>query len=56
MPAKDYIDGLTERTRETVHCQFSEITAQGGIMVFIRDSRNKVLQSHVFMPKHEVEE
>jgi hypothetical protein len=56
MPAKNYIDGLTERTRETVHCQFSETTAQGGIMVFIRDSRNKVLQSHVFMPKHEVEE
>jgi hypothetical protein len=56
MPAKDYIDGLTDRTRGAAHSQFREITAQGGIMVFIRDSRNKVPQSHVFIPEHETEE
>ena len=45
--AKEYIDELTERTRKAAHRQFNEITAQGGMMVFIRDSRNEVLQSHV---------
>jgi hypothetical protein len=53
MPAKDYIDGLTERTREATHRHFNEITGQGGMMLFIRDSRNKVLQSHVFLPDDE---
>ena len=53
MPAKEYLDGLTERTREAAYLQFSEITPQGGMMVFIRDSRNKVLQSRVFMPEDE---
>jgi len=51
MPAKEYIDGLTDRTREATHCHYNEITAQGGMIVFIRDSRNKVLQSQVFMPE-----
>ena len=54
LSAKEYIDGLTERTREAVRRQFNEITAQGGMMVFIRDNRNKVLQSHVFMPEVEI--
>jgi hypothetical protein len=51
MPANEYIDGLTERTRELTHRHYNEITAEGGMMVFIRDTRNKVLQSHVFMPE-----
>ncbi len=53
MPAKEYIDGLTERSREGTHRQFNEISAEGGMMVFIRDSKNKVLQSHVFIPNDE---
>ena len=48
--AQDYIDGLSERTREVTRRQFRHATAAGGIMVFIRDSRNRVLQSHVYMP------
>ena len=55
MPARDYIDGLSERTREATLRQFTKITSQNGIMVFIRDSRNKVLQSHVFLPKNQTE-
>ena len=55
MPARDYIDGLSERTREATLRQFTKITAQDGIMVFIRDSRNNVLQSHVFFPENQTE-
>ena len=55
MPARDYIDGLSERTREATLHQFTKITAQDGIMVFIRDSRNNVLQSHVFLPENQTE-
>lgn len=50
MPAKEYIDGLTDRTREAVRRQYNEATADGDMMVFIRDSKNQVLQSHVFTP------
>jgi len=48
--AQEYITGLSERTREVTRRQFRRATAAGGIMVFIRDSRNRVLQSHVYMP------
>lgn len=48
MPAREYIDSLSERTREATRRQFEEITAQGDMMVFIRDSKNHVLQSYVF--------
>ena len=49
MPAREYIDGLAERTRETTRRQFDEITAQGGMMVFVLDSKSRVLQSYVFI-------
>ena len=48
MPAKEYINGLTDRTRKAALRQYEKVTAEGGIMVFIRDSQNRVLQSHVF--------
>lgn len=48
MPAREYIDALSERTRETTRRQFEEITAQGGMMVFVRDSKNRVLRSHIY--------
>lgn len=50
MPAKEYIDSLTERTRKSTRRQFEKITAEGRMMVFIRDSKNRILQSHVFTP------
>ena len=48
MPAKEYIDGLTDRTRKAALRQYEKVTAEGGIMVFVRDSKNRVLRSHVF--------
>jgi hypothetical protein len=49
-PANDYIGGLTERTRKATRQQFDRVVAQGGLMVFIRDSENGILQSHTFFP------
>jgi hypothetical protein len=50
MPAKEYINGLTARTRKTTLRQYAKATAQGGMMVFMRDSKRRVLQSQVFTP------
>ncbi len=50
-PAKEYINSLSERTREATQVKFKEITDKGGMMVFIRDSKNKILQSQTFIPK-----
>jgi hypothetical protein len=50
MPAQEYINGLTERTRKAACRSYERITAEGGIMVFIRDSKNQILQSHLFTP------
>ena len=51
-PAQEYISSLSERTREVARRQFKRAIAAGGIMVFIRDSRNRVLQSQVYVPDH----
>ena len=48
MPAKEYINGLTDRTRKAVLREYEKASAEGGIMVFIRDSKNPVLRSCVF--------
>ena len=47
-PAKEYIDDLSERSRETTHIEFDRVINKGGIMVFIRDNRNRILQSYTF--------
>jgi hypothetical protein len=47
-PADDYIDSLSERTRKATHQEFHRVVDQGGIMVFIRDPENRVLQSYTF--------
>jgi hypothetical protein len=47
-PAKEYIDALSERTRETTHIEFDRIIKKGGIMVFIRDNKNRIIQSYTF--------
>ena len=49
--AQEYINGLSARTREATRRQYKRASAKGGIMVFIRDSDNQVLQSHVFTPQ-----
>jgi hypothetical protein len=48
MPAREYIEGLTERTRSATRRTYEKVTAEGGMVVFIRDSKNRVLRSHVF--------
>lgn len=48
--SQEYIQGLSTRTRAATRRQFKQVRAAGGMMVFIRDSDNRVLQSHVFMP------
>lgn len=47
-PARQYIDTLSERTRDATHRQFSRIKRAGGTLIFIRDGRNQVLQSRIF--------
>ncbi len=44
----EYIDSLTERTRERTRQEFARTMAEGGIMVFVKDSKNRVLQSYSF--------
>jgi len=50
MPAEEYIDGLTDRTRKAARRCYERITREGGMMVFIRDSKLLVLESHLFTP------
>jgi hypothetical protein len=47
-PAQKYIDGLSERTQKSTHQEFERLVDEGGMMVFIRDSENRVLQSCSF--------
>jgi len=48
LPAEEYLNGLTERTRKSARRSYDKITAEGGMMVFIRDSEKQILQSHLF--------
>ena len=49
-PAQDYINSLSARTREAARRQYRGASAVGGIMIFIKDSKNRVLQSQVYVP------
>jgi len=46
--SSEYIDSLSERTRETARRDFARTMDEGGIMVFVMDSKNRVLQSYTF--------
>lgn len=48
----EYIDSLSERTREAARQDFVRTTDEGGIMVFVLDSENRVLQSYSFSNAH----
>jgi hypothetical protein len=48
LPAADYINYLSERDREKTRQIYEAITAKGGVMVFIRDNKNQILQSYTF--------
>ena len=42
----EYIDSLSGRTREATRRDFAHTMDEGGIMIFILDAKNRVLQSH----------
>ena len=47
--AGEYIDSLSERTRESARQTYTKTDKEGGIMVFVLDTKNEVLQSHCFL-------
>ena len=50
-PANEYINTLSKRTRiKTLH-QYEQVTAKGGMMVFIKDPKRRILQSYIFTAK-----
>jgi hypothetical protein len=49
MPAEEYINGLTDRTRDAARRSYQNITTEGGMMVFIRDREKRILQSQLFV-------
>ena len=46
-PALPYINDLTERTREQTRRIYAEAVAAGQLMVFVRDTRKRILRSYV---------
>ena len=47
-PAEEYLDGLSDRTREQTKKQYREASATGALMIFVRDEQNEVLRSYIF--------
>jgi hypothetical protein len=47
-PAYEYINTLSERTRFKTLRQYEQVTAQGGMMVFINDNKKRILRSYIF--------
>lgn len=47
-PAEEYLDGLSDRTREQAKKQYREASVTGALMVFVRDEQNEVLRSYIF--------
>jgi hypothetical protein len=44
-PAQEYIDSLSDRTREKTRRQYREAIASGALMIFVRDEKKEVLRS-----------
>ena len=47
-PAEEYIDGLSDRTRDHTRKQYREASANGALMVFVRDEQKEILRSYNF--------
>jgi len=47
-PAKEYIGDLSDRTRQETQRCYDRAVREGSMMLFIRDSDNRILQSYVF--------
>ena len=46
--AMEYLDNLTDRTRDQAKKQYKKAVAEGALMVFVRDEAKRVLRSYVF--------
>ena len=47
-PAEEYLDGLSDRTRDQAKKQYRQASATGAIMVFVRDEQEEILRSYIF--------
>ncbi len=47
-PAEEYIDGLSDRTRDQTRKQYREASANCALMVFVRDEQKEILRSYIF--------
>ena len=47
-PAQQYLDRLTERTRQHAKSQYQQAVADGEIFVFVLDEPNRVFRSYIF--------
>jgi hypothetical protein len=45
---KDYLERITDRTREQMKKQYEEAVAKGDLTVFFRDESERILRSYVF--------
>ncbi len=45
--AREYIEELTDRTRERTRKQYRKTLDEGSVMVFVRDEAKQVLMSYV---------
>ena len=47
-PATDYINGLTERTRNRTEKQYKDACNKNQFLLFIKDIKNQKLRSYIF--------
>ena len=46
-PAQQYLDQLSERTRQQTKSQYQQAVAEGELFVFVRDEPNRVFRSYI---------
>ena len=49
-PALEYLENLTDRSRDQAKNQYQKAVEEGALMVFVRDEAKRVLRSYVFPP------
>jgi hypothetical protein len=47
-PATDYLNSLSERSRAKALLEYKTITAAGGMVLFIKDPKKRIIQSYSF--------
>lgn len=47
-PSEDYIETLSDRDKNLNKEQFNKALDNGGMVVFIRDTKNRALKSYIF--------